>query len=78
MDKSTLEKAKLDCARGQKRGLHFIIASVIIWALVFIVHMTDLPIDTFPPSVVALMMVAVEIIFCLLLYIENRDLNKNQ
>lgn len=46
MDKSTLEKTKLACARGQKRGLHFIMASVIIWTLVFIVHITKLPIDT--------------------------------
>ena len=46
MDKQTLEQTKKACARGQKRGLHFIMASVIIWAMVFIVHLTKLPIET--------------------------------
>lgn len=46
MDKQSLEQTKKACARGQKRGLHFIVASVIIWALVFIVHLTELPIET--------------------------------
>jgi hypothetical protein len=46
MDKQSLEKTKRACARGQKRGLHFIMASVIIWTLVLIVHITKLPIET--------------------------------
>ena len=46
MDKQSLEQTKQACARGQKRGLHFIMASVIIWALVFIVQLTKLPIET--------------------------------
>ena len=46
MDKQSLEQTKKACARGQKRGLHFIMASVIIWALVAIVHFTNLPIVT--------------------------------
>jgi hypothetical protein len=46
MDKQALEQIKKACARGQKRGLHFIMASVIIWLLVFIVHMTKLDIQT--------------------------------
>ena len=46
MDKQALEQAKTACARGQKRGIHFIMASVIIWALVFIVHMFRLPLET--------------------------------
>ena len=46
MDKQLLEQTKMACARGQKRGLHFIMASVIIWALVAIVHFTKLPIET--------------------------------
>ena len=46
MDKNTLEQTKKACARGQKRGLHFIMASVIIWALVTVVHFTNLPIET--------------------------------
>ena len=41
-----MEQTKKACARGQKRGLHFILASVIIWALVAIVHFTKLPIET--------------------------------
>ena len=46
MDKQVLEQIKKACARGQKRGLHFIMASVIIWTLVAIVHFTKLPIET--------------------------------
>ncbi len=46
MDKQSLEQTKQACARGQKRGLHFIMASVIIWALVFVVQLTKLPIET--------------------------------
>lgn len=46
MDKQSLQGIKQACARGQKRGLHFIVASVIIWTLVSIVHLTHLPIET--------------------------------
>ena len=46
MNKQSLEITKQACARVQKRGLHFIMASVIIWTLVFIVHITKLPIET--------------------------------
>ena len=46
MDKQSLEQTKQACARGQKRGLHFIMASVIIWTLIFIVQLTKLPIET--------------------------------
>lgn len=46
MDKQSLEQTRKACARGQKRGLHFILASVVIWAMVFIVHITKLPIET--------------------------------
>lgn len=46
MDKQVLEQTKKACARSQKRGLHFISASVVIWTLVFIVHLTRLPIET--------------------------------
>ena len=46
MDKQQLEQTKRTCARGQKRGLHFIMASVIIWVLVFIVNITKLPVET--------------------------------
>ena len=46
MDKQSLEQTKKACARSQKRGLHFIMASVLKWLMVFIVHMTNLPIKT--------------------------------
>lgn len=41
-----LEEMRLDCAVKQKKGLHFIIASVIIWLGVLVVHLTPLPILT--------------------------------
>jgi len=39
-----LEELRFNCAIEQKRGLHFILASVIIWFSVLIVHLTTLPI----------------------------------
>jgi hypothetical protein len=33
-----------DCATKQKKGLHFILASILIWFAVFLVHLTSLPI----------------------------------
>lgn len=41
-----LEELKKDCSTKQKRGIHFIIASIIIWSMVLIVHLTNLPIVT--------------------------------
>lgn len=41
-----LQEMRLDCARKQKKGLHFILASIVIWTLIMIVHMTELPILT--------------------------------
>lgn len=41
-----LDELKLDCAIKQKKGLHFILSSILIWTLVTIVHLTDLPILT--------------------------------
>ena len=41
-----LEELRLDCAVKQKKGLHFILASIIIWTAVFIIHLTSLPIIT--------------------------------
>jgi len=46
MDRQTLEHIKRNCASNQRRGLHFIMASVIIWAMVAVVHFTHLPIGT--------------------------------
>lgn len=33
-----------DCARRQKRGLHFILTSIIIWAMICAVHLTEMTI----------------------------------
>ena len=41
---TTLNELRRDCAKQQKKGLHFILASIIIWAAIWIVHLTDLPI----------------------------------
>ncbi len=41
-----IEATLLDCATKQKKGLHFILASIIIWLAVFLVHLTSLPILT--------------------------------
>ncbi len=41
-----LEELRLDCAIKQKRGLHFILASIVIWFAVLIIHLTSLPILT--------------------------------
>lgn len=34
-----------DCAQRQKRGLHFIMASVVIWVLILAVQLTDLTME---------------------------------
>ena len=41
-----LKELRIDSALKQKKGLHFILASIIIWSLVTILHLTDLPILT--------------------------------
>ena len=41
-----LEELRFDSAAKQKKGLHFILASIIIWLAVFLVHLTSLPILT--------------------------------
>jgi len=41
-----LEALKIASASKQKKGIHFIIASVVIWTIVFIIHSTSLSIDT--------------------------------
>ena len=41
-----LEEMRLDCAVKQKKGLHFILASVLIWCAVLMVHLTSMPILT--------------------------------
>ena len=39
-----LEELRFDCAMKQKKGLHFILASVVIWCAILITHLTSLPI----------------------------------
>ena len=34
-----------DCSRRQKKGLHFIMSSVVIWGLICAAHLTDLTIE---------------------------------
>ena len=41
-----LEELKKDCSIKQKKGIHFIISSVIIWSMVLVVQLTNLPILT--------------------------------
>ena len=41
-----LERLRLDCAMRQKKGIHFIIASVAIWLAVMVVHLMEMPILT--------------------------------
>ncbi|HGH5623565.1 TPA: hypothetical protein ACJI5O_002360 [Clostridioides difficile] len=41
-----LEELRIDCAIKQKKGIHFISASIIIWFLVLVIQTLDLPILT--------------------------------
>ncbi|MHB1453652.1 MAG: DUF7010 family protein [Saccharofermentanales bacterium] len=41
-----LDELRMDCSIKQKKGLHFILASIIIWCAVLFLHLTDLPILT--------------------------------
>lgn len=41
-----LDEMRQDSAIKQKKGLHFILASVIIWAGLLVIHLTPLPIFT--------------------------------
>ena len=40
-----LQELIKDCSQRQKKGLHFILASVAIWAILLIVHLTNLNIE---------------------------------
>ena len=42
----SLEALRSDCAAKQKRGLHIIMASILVWAAVLCVHLSALPILT--------------------------------
>ncbi len=41
-----LQELRLDSAVQQKKGLHFILASIIIWSAVLLVHLSSMPIET--------------------------------
>lgn len=41
-----IRELRVDCAKKQRKGLHFILSSVIIWLAILIIHMTSLPILT--------------------------------
>lgn len=45
-DKMSLEELRIDCSRKQKKGIHFIIASIVIWIMVLMVQLTSLPVLT--------------------------------
>ena len=42
----TIDELRLDCALKQKRGLHTILASIIIWPAIAIIHISSIPILT--------------------------------
>lgn len=39
-----LTELQKDCARRQKKGLHFIVASIVIWGIILVLHLTNLSI----------------------------------
>ena len=41
-----VRKLRIDCAIRQKKGLHFIVASVIVWLGIIIIHTCSLPIES--------------------------------
>lgn len=41
-----LNELRRDCALKQKKGLHIILASIVVWAVVLVVCLTDLPVLT--------------------------------
>ena len=43
---TALQQLRSDCAKRQKKGLHFILASVLIWTAILVTHLSGLPIET--------------------------------
>ncbi|MDL2300115.1 hypothetical protein LJC01_00525 [Clostridiaceae bacterium OttesenSCG-928-D20] len=41
-----LDRLRQDCSVRQKKGVHFIISSIVIWLAVMFVHLQDMPILT--------------------------------
>ena len=46
LSKVEFENARLDCAIKQKKGLHFILASILIWTMILVVQLLDISILT--------------------------------
>ena len=46
-----LEQLKKDCIKKQKKGIHFILASIVIWTMVLMVQLTSFPILTNKKSI---------------------------
>ncbi|MBO7419092.1 MAG: hypothetical protein J6U14_09205 [Bacteroidaceae bacterium] len=42
---SGLDELIKDCSRRQQKGLHFIMSSILIWALILCIHLTDMTIE---------------------------------
>ena len=45
-NRTCLDELRFNCAKEQKKGLHFILASIIIWLAITLIHITELPILT--------------------------------
>lgn len=41
-----LKELRFNCAKEQKKGLHFILTSIVIWLIIAIIHSTSMPILT--------------------------------
>lgn len=41
-----LEELRFNCSIEQKKGLHFILTSIIIWTIITVIHITSMPILT--------------------------------
>lgn len=42
----SLNELRNDCAKAQKKGLHFILASVLIWCAILVIQLMELPVLT--------------------------------
>ncbi len=40
-----LNELQKDCARRQKKGMHFIVASIVIWSIILVVFLSNLTIE---------------------------------
>ena len=67
-----LNDLRLDLARRQKKGLHFILASVFIWTLIQVVALVLGVL--LPRFALAIFMVVVEVVFACCLHQECKKL----